>query len=68
MSSGITTLTSWCGGIDVFKKLSEDEIFKLINKKTASARKLNICFGDDRRAYIPEKLRGKGVGYGKHGK
>lgn len=32
------------------------------------AAKEGYAFHKDGRAYIPEALRGKGVGYGKHGK
>lgn len=39
-----------------------------MKRAVAKAAKQGICFGSDQRAYVPERLRGKGVGYGKHGK
>lgn len=46
----------------------EHDMLRFAKKRIETARKINICFGSDQRAYVPERLRGKGVGYGKHGK
>lgn len=64
----ILTLGRFIGQKNLDKASDEGAVHSLVKKAVVSARKLNICFDDNRRAYVPENLRGKGVGYGKHGK
>ena len=50
------------------RRLKDDSRVNQIAQTVKLAQKEGIAFHRDGRAYVPEANRGKGVGYGKHGK